>query len=63
MYEQFAGYELITLLAESLTGRVFLAQAPGGGQLLAIKEMLIEQESALSEEEQRQRFEREVRIH
>lgn len=63
MYEQFAGYELITLLAESLTGRVYLAQAPGGGKLLAIKEMLIEHESALSEEEQRQRFEREVRIH
>ncbi len=63
MYEQFAGYELITLLAESLTGRVFLAQAPGGGQLLAIKEMLIEHEGALSDDEQRQRFEREVRIH
>lgn len=63
MYEQFAGYELITLLADGLTGRVHLAQAPSTGQLFAIKEMLLENESALSEDEQTQRFEREVRIH
>ena len=63
MYEQFAGYELITLLAESLTGRVFLAQSPGKSGLFAVKEMIVEQDSALSEEEQIQRFEREVRIH
>ncbi len=63
MYEQFAGYELITQLAESLTGRVHLAQAPGTGQLYAIKEMILEHESALSEDEQKLRFERETRFH
>ena len=63
MYEQFAGYELLTPLAESLTGRVHLAQPAGGGQLVVIKEMLVEHESALPEEEQVQRFEREMRFH
>ncbi len=63
MYEQFAGYELITLLADGVTGRVHLAQDPATGQLFAIKEMILERESALPDEEQRQRFEREVRIH
>ncbi|MBM3266808.1 MAG: protein kinase [Candidatus Sericytochromatia bacterium] len=63
MYEQFAGYELITQLAESLTGRIHLAQAPGTGQLFVIKEMLLEHESALSEAEQKLRFERETRFH
>ncbi len=63
MYEQFAGYELITLVADGVTGRVHLAQDPATGQLFAIKEMILERESALPDEEQRQRFEREVRIH
>ncbi|MEB3299138.1 MAG: protein kinase [Candidatus Sericytochromatia bacterium] len=63
MAERFADYELITLLAESLTGRVWLAQKVDDDNLLVVKEMLLEQEGALSEEEQTARFEREIRLH
>ncbi|MEB3238322.1 MAG: protein kinase [Candidatus Sericytochromatia bacterium] len=63
MAERFADYELITLLAESLTGRVWLAQKVDDDNLLVVKEMLLEQEGALSEAEQTARFEREIRLH
>ncbi|MEB3205639.1 MAG: tetratricopeptide repeat protein [Candidatus Sericytochromatia bacterium] len=63
MAERFADYELITLLAESLTGRVWLAQKIDDDNLLVVKEMLLEQEGALSEAEQTARFEREIRLH
>ena len=40
-----------------------MAQSPGSQQLLAIKEMLLEPEPGLSDEEQIARFKREADIH
>jgi serine/threonine-protein kinase len=42
---------------------VYLAQAPGSKQMVAIKEMLVEHESGLSVAEQVARFKREAEIH
>lgn len=63
MTERIAGYDLISEIARSPSGRVLLAQAPGSQQLFAIKEMLLEPDSGLSEEEQIARFKREADIH
>ncbi len=61
--EKIGQYEILNEITRSLTGRVFLAQAPGTKQLLAIKEMLGETESGLSMAEQIARFKREAEIH
>lgn len=61
--EKIGLYEILNEITRSLTGRVFLAQAPGTKQLLAIKEMLVETESGLSVAEQIARFKREAEIH
>ncbi|HEY9724075.1 MAG TPA: protein kinase, partial [Oscillatoriaceae cyanobacterium] len=61
--EKIGGYEILNEITRSATGRVFLAQAPGNKQMLAIKEMLLENESGLSDAEQIARFRREAEIH
>jgi serine/threonine protein kinase len=63
MTERIAGYDLISEIARSPSGRILLAQSPGSQQLLAIKEMLLEPDSGLSDEEQIARFKREADIH
>ncbi|MEB3222400.1 MAG: tetratricopeptide repeat protein [Candidatus Sericytochromatia bacterium] len=61
--EKIGPYEILNEITHSLTGRVYLAQAPGTQQLLAIKEMLVESESGLAVDEQVARFRREAEIH
>ncbi len=63
MTERIAGYDLISEIARTASGRILLAQSPGSQQLLAVKEMLLEPESGLSDEEQIARFKRETDIH
>lgn len=61
--EKIGPYEILNEITRSATGRVFLAQAPGIKQLLAVKEMLVETESGLAVSEQVARFKREAEIH
>lgn len=61
--EKIGHYEILSEITRSMTGKVFLAQAPGSKQMLAIKEMLVETESGLSVGEQIARFKREAEIH
>ncbi|MEB3198534.1 MAG: tetratricopeptide repeat protein [Candidatus Sericytochromatia bacterium] len=61
--DKIGPYEILSEITHSLTGRVYLAQAPGTQQLLAIKEMLVETESGLDVTEQVARFRRESEIH
>ncbi|MBO9541956.1 tetratricopeptide repeat protein [bacterium] len=61
--DRIADYEVIAELARSASGRILIAQAPGSKRLLAIKEMLIEQDAGLSVDEQVARFKREADIH
>ncbi|MGE5707828.1 MAG: serine/threonine protein kinase, partial [Bacteroidota bacterium] len=63
MAEQIGGYEVIAEITRGLSARVVLAQAPGSTELVAIKQLLIESDSGLSEEEQIARFRRESEIH
>lgn len=61
--EKIGTYEIISEISRSQTGTVYLAQAPGSQQMVAIKEMLVEHESGLSVAEQVARFKREAEIH
>lgn len=61
--EKIGNYEIISEISRSQTGSVYLAQAPGSKQMVAIKEMLVEHESGLSVAEQVARFKREAEIH
>jgi serine/threonine-protein kinase len=61
--EKIGSYEILSEITRSMTGKVYLAQAPGSKQMLAIKEMLVESESGLSVGEQIARFKREAEIH
>ena len=61
--EKIGHYEILSEITRSMTGKVYLAQAPGSKQMLAIKEMLVENESGLSVSEQVARFKREAEIH
>lgn len=61
--ERIGPYEILSEINRASTGRVFLAQAPGSKQMLAIKEMLLEGESGLADAEQVARFKREADIH
>lgn len=61
--EKIGTYEIISEISRSQTGSVYLAQAPGSKQMVAIKEMLVEHESGLSVAEQIARFKREAEIH
>jgi serine/threonine protein kinase/Flp pilus assembly protein TadD len=61
--ERIAEYEVIAELARSAASRILIAQAPGSKNLLVIKEMLLEADAGLSQDEQVARFKRESEIH